>query len=669
MVLLTSGLLLVGGLRLIGVAEDQPGALKPLPKFLRTAALAEKYLNTRDVRELLEFERVEPVCRQLLMRPGVPNDVRSDALARLAELRKTTPAQQLVEILQTLDARVPAPDAAPTGEESGKPSPTQGNASPNSEKAGQELTTAAAEALAEIAPLLPQQPWEALSAEPTRGQLPTLATTAKSGVARRAGWAAWIQARQSLDEPWQAAQSQANPAALVELLESIGWLPALSPATATLPSRLMPILEGADRANTKSLVAAALRASANLPTHDTAVLHEVRKFLGQPAYAAAAVQALEGVPDATWEAEREGLRPQVAGEILESLRQMSLEMRSQEPGKRASKLVARLATGLPETQSREIQQQLARIAVQSFTLQALHEKMAYDATVLVVNPGQPLQVTFDNTDIMPHNWVLVATPAAREEIGMAADRMQTEPDALARGYLPASDQILQATRLLSPKQQQVLTFEAPAAPGAYPYVCTFPGHWSRMYGVLLVVPDREAYLAANPALPSADDLLGIRTVQWKEPELLDQLRQLTREPSRENGQRLFQRASCYSCHRMGEEGGRVGPELTRIREKYPNQEQLLRHILQPSEKIEPQYASVIAETKDGQVVRGVIVTETDDELRVRENPLDTCEPRVLRKNEIEDLSRSPVSPMPENLLNTLVTPEEVHDLLGYLLGP
>ena len=52
---------------------------------------------------------------------------------------------------------------------------------------------------------------------------------------------------------------------------------------------------------------------------------------------------------------------------------------------------------------------------------------------------------------------------------------------------------MHATRLLRSATRSAWGFTAPAAPGEYIYVCTFPGHWLRMYGVMLVVRDLEAW--------------------------------------------------------------------------------------------------------------------------------------------------------------------------------
>ena len=46
-----------------------------------------------------------------------------------------------------------------------------------------------------------------------------------------------------------------------------------------------------------------------------------------------------------------------------------------------------------------------------------------------------------------------------------------------------------------------LGFNAPAEPGEYPFLCTFPGHWVRMYGVMLVVSNLDAW-EANRTVPN-----------------------------------------------------------------------------------------------------------------------------------------------------------------------
>ena len=118
-------------------------------------------------------------------------------------------------------------------------------------------------------------------------------------------------------------------------------------------------------------------------------------------------------------------------------------------------------------------------------VQAVPHLMQFFPTTLRVKAGQPVRLIFENPDLMPHNFVLIA-PGATDEIGFLADEMAATPEGLAKQYIPDSPSVLHATPLLSPKGRHELSFTAPSRPGVYPYLCTFPGHWRMMRGVLIV---------------------------------------------------------------------------------------------------------------------------------------------------------------------------------------
>ena len=118
-------------------------------------------------------------------------------------------------------------------------------------------------------------------------------------------------------------------------------------------------------------------------------------------------------------------------------------------------------------------------------------QMLFDKDRIVVPAGKPVELVFRNTDIMPHNLV-VTKPGALVKIGMAAETLATEPGALERGYVPRSRDILFASKLLQPRESETLRFVAPKKPGVYPYVCTYPGHWRRMFGAMYVVEQVDA---------------------------------------------------------------------------------------------------------------------------------------------------------------------------------
>lgn len=118
---------------------------------------------------------------------------------------------------------------------------------------------------------------------------------------------------------------------------------------------------------------------------------------------------------------------------------------------------------------------------------------------------------------------------------------------------------------------------------------------------------------------------------------------------------------CKSCHRIGGEGVELGPELTTIGKKY-DRAQLLESILEPSKFIEPKYVTYLVETKDGQVLSGLLTERTDSEIVLKDAQNKTL--RIPLSN-VEQLVPQQQSLMPELLLRDM-TPRQVADLLEYL---
>jgi putative membrane-bound dehydrogenase-like protein len=117
-------------------------------------------------------------------------------------------------------------------------------------------------------------------------------------------------------------------------------------------------------------------------------------------------------------------------------------------------------------------------------LAVVRAQLKFDKSELTVNARQLVQLVFANTDEMPHNFVLGAA-GALQQIGAAADAMGG-PDGLAMQYVPPLPQVLFATTLVNPGDSVTVQFRAPAQAGDYPFVCTFPGHWRVMSGILRV---------------------------------------------------------------------------------------------------------------------------------------------------------------------------------------
>jgi azurin/glucose/arabinose dehydrogenase len=111
--------------------------------------------------------------------------------------------------------------------------------------------------------------------------------------------------------------------------------------------------------------------------------------------------------------------------------------------------------------------------------------LQFDITSLSVKAGAKVKLTFHNSDDMLHNFVLTA-PGAANEIGVLASKMGLNGQQAS--YIPVSAKVLFHTLLLQPKQTDVIYFTAPSKPGDYPYICTYPGHFMVMKGVLKVTP-------------------------------------------------------------------------------------------------------------------------------------------------------------------------------------
>ncbi|MDB4292579.1 ThuA domain-containing protein [Maribacter sp.] len=120
------------------------------------------------------------------------------------------------------------------------------------------------------------------------------------------------------------------------------------------------------------------------------------------------------------------------------------------------------------------------------TMKTIQNEMKYDLSEFVVKAGETVTLVFENNDFMQHN-LLILAEGSLEKVGKAADKLAQDPSAADSSYIPKMPEVLQATDLVNPNQTVTLTFTAPDKPGEYPYICTFPGHWRIMQGIMNVV--------------------------------------------------------------------------------------------------------------------------------------------------------------------------------------
>jgi putative heme-binding domain-containing protein len=135
---------------------------------------------------------------------------------------------------------------------------------------------------------------------------------------------------------------------------------------------------------------------------------------------------------------------------------------------------------------------------------------------------------------------------------------------------------------------------------------------------------------------------------------------------RARGGRLFTELGCAQCHRVGNEGGLAGPDLTAVGARF-DRRALLESVIEPSRIIADVYRSVTISTKSGAIHDGRIVSEDAKSVTLATNPADPDHREHVSKQEIMSRRVSDVSAMPEGLLNTL-NRDEILDLLAWIEG-
>jgi putative heme-binding domain-containing protein len=151
--------------------------------------------------------------------------------------------------------------------------------------------------------------------------------------------------------------------------------------------------------------------------------------------------------------------------------------------------------------------------------------------------------------------------------------------------------------------------------------------------------------------------------EWKMADLESSLDDVAKGRNFGNGKAAFNDAQCMLCHRFGNEGGSIGPELTAVSSKYSRRE-ILESMLEPSKVISDQFQNIIVVKKDGDSETGRLIDENDKLLVLQPKPL-AADRIEIPKSDVTDRHPSKVSPMPEGLLNQF-TKEEILDLLAYI---
>jgi azurin len=116
------------------------------------------------------------------------------------------------------------------------------------------------------------------------------------------------------------------------------------------------------------------------------------------------------------------------------------------------------------------------------------DDMKFSVTAISAKPGETLHIVLKSVGTVPkiamaHNFV--ALKAGVDAAKFSQDAMTARDT----DYVPAAGKasVLASTKLAGPGETVEVTFKAPAKPGVYPYLCTFPGHYAAgMRGELTV---------------------------------------------------------------------------------------------------------------------------------------------------------------------------------------
>jgi len=579
--------------------------------------------------------RFRPVYEAILLRDGVSRQDREEAAEALSRLNGTTVVHELLAAIKQLgDER----REAEAGRREGVASRgTNGRSS--AVNAGQ------------LATILLRQPADALSEHV--GAFRVQAASGNSAV-RPVALAALVMISDEASAWSLAERSAADRQAF---LAAVVLLPAAR-QRAALRDRVLDCL---DQAQPLAVRRSAVRALGFVPAQPADNFRQVAPLIAVAPLRATAVQTMLRIPARQRPAD-------AAGQVVEALVTLAESTpaaeRTTDRFLEAMQLADELLAGLPTAVARGYRARLREVVVRVVSIQTVHEEMRYDTRFFAVEAGRPVQLVLRNEDLMPHNLVICA-PGKLREVAQQAAGLPPTIDAQGRQYVPASDDVLHAMRMVKPHDQDVLTFTAPSEPGEYPYVCTFPNHWMRMYGVMVVVEDLDAWLS-DPVEPA--DPLGITreyVQSWTMDAFESDVAAALQGRTPQIGERIFKEATCLQCHKLGEQGGAVGPELTAVFQRHKGDHRsILRELLDPSYKVEPAYAVSNILTVDGQVVSGIIKAQDRDTITVVSNP-ENPQPQVIEREEIDEIVKSSTSMMPKGLLDRF-TREEIFELLVYM---
>jgi azurin len=114
--------------------------------------------------------------------------------------------------------------------------------------------------------------------------------------------------------------------------------------------------------------------------------------------------------------------------------------------------------------------------------------LAYDKAEFTAKAGEKIKLVMNNMGGIvpqPHN-VVLCKPGTAEKVMGAAMALLSDPNGMAKSYVPESTDVLAHTKFANPGQSESIEVTLPAEVGDYPFFCSYPGHSAIMKGVIKV---------------------------------------------------------------------------------------------------------------------------------------------------------------------------------------
>ena len=226
--------------------------------------------------------------------------------------------------------------------------------------------------------------------------------------------------------------------------------------------------------------ASAIAALARVPGHDATVVPLLTGLLADPAARTPAVDALAAIGPQRWPAAQ---LPALADAVLDYARQVPAGERTGPDFKKAIAVGRAVASRLSGAEAETLTGRLDALSVRTIRITAVLAQMKFDIERFEVAPGEDVEIVLVNADHMPHN-LLITRPGTLEDVSLKAEAMAGSPDGFQKHFVPDTPDVLHATPLINHEEIARLRFTAPDQTGEYPFVCTFPGHWRTMNGVM-----------------------------------------------------------------------------------------------------------------------------------------------------------------------------------------